>query len=202
MSAPDKKRWPRAVALQVADQLLALLTPGCERIAIAGSLRRGKPDVGDVEVLYIPRVVRRPDPADMFAEVDVNLTEQLIGDGLALGFIGQRLNADGRVSWGTKNKLAVHIETGMPVDLFAATAENWSNYLVCRTGPAESNMRIAQEAQARGWKWNPYGSGFSRGGSGDVDYEVHSVTSEAEVFRFVGLPVPEWSEFPTVEGEA
>lgn len=176
----------------MAAEVLALLTPGCSSIAVAGSLRRGKADVGDVEVVFIPLLTRQPDPADMFAEIDVNLAEMLIGDALAMGFLTKRLAVNGNESWGPKNKLARHVETGMPVDLFAATRANWWNYLVCRTGPAESNMAIAQAAQARGWKWNPYGAGFSRGGHDDEDYETHAVTSEAEVFRFVGLPVPEW----------
>lgn len=192
MSTEPKQRWPRETGLQVAAEVLALLSPACASIAVAGSLRRGKPDVGDVEVLFIPLVRREPDPADMFAEIDVNLAEVLIGDALAMGFLTKRLAVNGNESWGPKNKLARHVATGMPVDLFTATPANWWNYLVCRTGPAESNMAIAQAAQARGWKWHPYGVGFSRGGHDDVEYEVHRVTCAEGVFRFVGLPVPEW----------
>ena len=188
MSA-DKRRWPRETGLAVAAQVLALLTPGCERIVVAGSLRRGRPDVGDVEIGFIPRIERRPDPADMFAEEDCNLAEMLIGDALGMQFLAKRLSVDGKESWGPKNKLARHVETGMPVDLFAATEENWWNYLVCRTGPAESNMRIATRAQQMGWNWHPYGSGFSRGGDGEGEgYECKAMGSEREVFDFVGLP--------------
>ncbi|MHB9007630.1 MAG: DNA polymerase/3'-5' exonuclease PolX, partial [Limisphaerales bacterium] len=61
---------------------------------------------------------------------------------------------------------------------------NWANYLVCRTGPATLNTRIASLAQARGLKWNPYGSGFLDQANGrDV-----VVTTEEEVFAAVGLP--------------
>ena len=49
----DKQRWPAAIARKVADELVEALTPRCEQICIAGSLRRGKPDVGDIEILYI-----------------------------------------------------------------------------------------------------------------------------------------------------
>jgi len=84
--------------------------------------------------------------------------------------------------YGRKNKLMLHRATGLPVDLFAATEDNWWNYLVCRTGPADSNMRICTAAQSKGWKWNPYGAGFSRDG------KVVAMTSEQEVFAFVGLP--------------
>lgn len=140
----------------------------------------------------IPRVETRANPADLFAEMQGDLAEGVIAEWLGAGVLTKRLSVDGRTSWGPKNKLAVHEETGIPVDLFAATRENWWNYLVCRTGPAESNMQIAGEALKRGWKWNPYGVGFSRGGRDDQDYEERVVTCEAEVFRFVGLPVPKW----------
>ena len=73
---------------------------------------------------------------------------------------------------------------GLPAD---ATEDNWWNYVVCRTGPSASNIRIAQEARKRGWKWTPYGAGFRRPGT------THKVASEEEVFRFVGLPyLPSW----------
>jgi hypothetical protein len=38
-----------------------------------------------------------------------------------------------------KASLRIANRTGIPVDLFAATEDNWWNYLVCRTGPADSN---------------------------------------------------------------
>jgi DNA polymerase/3'-5' exonuclease PolX len=79
-----------------------------------------------------------------------------------------------------------HVASGIPADLFAATRENWWNYLVCRTGPADSNMRICMGAQARGWKWNPYGAGFS-----DPEGNVRVMDSERAVFDFVGLPYRE-----------
>ena len=62
----------------------------------------------------------------------------------------RRLSKTGAEAWGPKNKLAVHVESGIPVDLFATSAESWWNYLVCRTGPAASNIAIAQAALAGG----------------------------------------------------
>lgn len=40
--------------LMVAEWLLEQLRPGCERIEIAGSLRRGKPEVHDIEIVAMP----------------------------------------------------------------------------------------------------------------------------------------------------
>jgi len=79
--------------------------------------------------------------------------------------------------------LAVHVGSGIPVDFFTATEENWFNYLVCRTGSAENNIEIAKAAQAKGWMWQPYGKGFI-----DKSGEWHQPKSEEEVFTLVGLP--------------
>jgi DNA polymerase/3'-5' exonuclease PolX len=80
-----------------------------------------------------------------------------------------------------------HVASGIPVDLFAATEENWFNYLVCRTGPAELNQRIAGEAKRIGWKWHPYGLGFTALDNG----QESRVECEQDVFDFVGIPYAE-----------
>lgn len=46
-----KTKQPLAVAAAIAAALVAELTPYCERIEVAGSVRRGKAQVGDLEVL-------------------------------------------------------------------------------------------------------------------------------------------------------
>ena len=168
--------------MKVAAELCAALKPACEKLVVAGSLRRRKPDVGDVEILYIGKTEVRQDPADMFASITVNLADEVTAALEKSGVLERRKNVNGSEMYGPKNKLMRHLATGLPVDLFAATVENWHNYLVCRTGPADSNTRICMAAQERGWKWNPYGAGFSRDG------EIRPMTSEEEVFAFVGLP--------------
>ena len=52
-------------ALGIALRLVDDLESGCKRIEIAGSLRRGKPDVKDIEIAAIPRVTIEP-VKDMF----------------------------------------------------------------------------------------------------------------------------------------
>lgn len=184
-AAPVK--FARAAAIEVARELLTHVSPCAERVLIAGSLRRRKAMVGDVELLFIPRMKEgfRGDllaPPPMVSMVDEAL-EQLIAEGI----IARRLSVKGTASWGAKNKLAVHVESGIPVDLFAATAANWWNYVVCRTGGSRSNIAICNAARERGWKWRPYGEGFTRVGGPDHG-RVHAVASEREVFEFVGLP--------------
>jgi DNA polymerase/3'-5' exonuclease PolX len=147
-------------------------------------LRRRKQEVGDVEILFVPKI-EMVKPADDFfaAPQPVSMVASLLDRLVASGSLAKRLTVMGSETWGPKNKLAVHIPSGIPVDFFAATETNWFNYLVCRTGSAESNMRIASAAQARRWKWNPYGDGFT-----DERGALVRVSSEKDVFTYVGLP--------------
>jgi DNA polymerase/3'-5' exonuclease PolX len=181
MSA-EKQRWPRAAALPVAREICARLKPVCGRLIVAGSLRRRKETVGDVEIVFIPAFAR--EPFDLFADKLVDMAAREIEGMLAAGIIAKRLNRSGHATWGDKNKLAVHVASGIPVDFFATTEASWFNYLVCRTGPAALNTEIATRAQAKGWQWNPYGSGFT-----ELDGGAQQVCgSEQAVFEFVGLP--------------
>jgi len=86
-------------------------------------------------------------------------------------------------TWGAQNKLALHVASGIPVDLFSTTAANWWNSLVCRTGGKENNLLITRAALRRGWSFEAYGSGFHR-----LDRtERHETTSEQDVFEFLDL---------------
>lgn len=176
------------MAIEVARELVAVLKPHCEpdRIIVAGSLRRLKPQVGDVEILYIPRTEMRPVVGDMFAQSRVDLVDLAVRDLMASRILELREGEGGHKSYGPKNKFVRHVGTGIPVDLFATMETSWFNYLVCRTGSKENNMAIAEAAKAKGWHWNPYGSGFTTGGGSS-----HQVTSEADVYDFVGLPFKE-----------
>ena len=182
-SSGAKARWPRAAALQVARELCDRLNPFCEKLIVAGSVRRKKADVGDVEILYVSRMQDRP--LDMFSTEAVSLADEEIAQMLTDGTLTKRPSKTGGTAWGDKNKLALH-HSGIPVDLFRTAADAWWNYLVCRTGPAESNARIATAAQRRGYRWNPYGVGFTCLADGSIT----PMLSEAAVFAFVGLPGP------------
>lgn len=174
----------------VGLMLVSALLPVCEpeRVLICGSIRRKKEMVGDVEILFVPKIFAGRATDFFAAPSNESAADVVLADLLKSGVLAKRRNVNGSEMWGEKNKLAVHVPTGIPVDLFAATQANWFNYLVCRTGPAESNTRIAMAAQRKGWKWNPYGSGFSRGGALAGEREEIEIRSEEEVFAFVGLP--------------
>ena len=183
VAAVYDRRFPYADAFSVAQKFVAFLGRHCTRCVIAGSLRRRKQFVSDIEILFVPKIITIDDPGDMFGgKMSISSTEAAITALLNSGTIETRPNKNGVLTWGGQNKLAIHCATGIPVDLFATTEENFWNALVVRTGPADSNKRIASAAIARGWNWHAYGNGFTRG------RETKIVKSEREVFEHVGLP--------------
>ncbi|MBA7606563.1 hypothetical protein ES703_13713 [subsurface metagenome] len=158
-------------AKAIAEKIKALLAPSCERITVAGSIRRQKPDVGDIELLVIPRYV-----------AGVDMLDAKIQTLIQLDVLDYRLNKWGSRVYGPKNKLLRHVESGIGVDIFSTTAECWPVALVVRTGGKISNMEIATRALERGLRFHAYGRGFTRADGSELICQ-----SEADVFRAVGL---------------
>jgi len=185
MSSPTKH--PRAKALAVARELTAALRPLCEpdRFIFAGSLRRLKPEVGDIELVYIPKVEMRSDPDDLLGNrIPTNLFNLKLDEWLKAGVISRRVGPRGGSSWGPSNKLAVHNASGIGLDFFAADQLNFWTMLVCRTGSMESNTRVASAAIKLGQTWNMY-RGFEDRVTGEL---LFVPDSEEAVFAHVGLP--------------
>ena len=184
-----KLRYSRADALAVARELCGEIELFCVPgfLKVCGSLRRRKESVGDVELVYIPEIEMVADTNDLFGSPgtahEVNQVDALLEQLIQHGVLEKRLNKLGRVSWGAENKLARHCATGIPVDLFATSRPAWWSYVVCRTGSAESNTRIAAEALRKGWHWHPTAGYFS-----DVLRRKHWIKSEQDAFHLVGLP--------------
>ena len=159
----------------IANELLIKLAPTCERIAIAGSIRRWKPDVGDIELLCVPRYV-----------VGVDQLDREIGALALQGILKLRLNKLGRRVYGPLNKLMVHVPSGIGVDVFSTTEECWPVALVVRTGGKGTNQEIATRALERGMSFHSYGRGFTQADGSEL-----ICRSEADVFRAVGLAYKE-----------
>ncbi len=183
----SKIKHPRAKALEVAKELTATLRALCEpnRFIFAGSLRRMKPEVGDIELVYVPRIELRPDPDDLLGNpIPTMMFDIQLADWLRRGVISKRVGEKGGTLWGDFNKLALHTASGIGIDFFQANKRNFWTLLVCRTGSAESNMRVCQAAEKRGMKWNPY-RGFEDRRTGELLFVPES---EEALFRHVGLP--------------
>ena len=106
-------------ATNIANKIIQHIMPAMDRAEIAGSVRRRKPVVGDIEVVGI-------------AGHHNNLVK-LIGD------IGQTIKpgVPGVIPWTPKENskyIRVRLIEGMNLDLFVAKPENWGGLFLMRTG--------------------------------------------------------------------
>ena len=182
MTAPtkEKNRYLLALAEVVGQSLLDLLAPACERIEIAGSIRRRREDVGDIELLCVPRSA----PPDMLGYAPPvpsagDSVDQAVKELIAAGVMKHRRLKDGKTAYGPSNKLLAHVVTGIPVDIFSVPAENWGMALLVRTGPADYCVQVMERFRALGMQGHAYG-GVTRG-----DLEIQCPTEEA-VYDLLG----------------
>lgn len=107
--------WKKA--FEIARYVKQILEPHCERITIAGSLRREKPEVKDIEIIAIPKSDRTE------LTTIVNNWKKVRGE--VTGKYTQRI-----------------LPEGIKLDLFFATKENWGLILAIRTGSAEYSHKV------------------------------------------------------------
>ena len=173
-----RRRWPLREAKAVAEVLQTRLEPWCERIEIAGSIRRRARTIGDVELLCIPKYGGHQ--FDLFgATIQVDLLAEGIQELMGQGVLALRLNAGGHKTFGPLNKLMVHIPSEIPVDIFSTQTANWGMALVVRTGPKEWNIKMMGRFKVLGM-W-----GHAYGGVTDQDGREWSCPTEEEVFRLL-----------------
>lgn len=169
-----KTAKPYAAALALAEELLAILAPVCERIEIAGSLRRRKVEIGDIELVAIPRYeIER----DLFGE-EVGRHSLLDAELRAWPPISNTLTKNGerykQFTWGD-----------MTVDLFLVTAETWGVQLAIRTGSSDfSHWLVTSQAQG-GALPGAYHISDGRLWAGPM---VLPTPEEADLFAAIGLP--------------
>ena len=180
-----KNRYPREEALLVALELKKIFDPYCERIVIAGSLRRETPTVADIEILYIPMMVNQQ--VDLLTTAEVPAIDKMIAFLEKDKYLERRLNSAGSTMFGEKNKLMRDVFSGIPVDLFSCSVDDWWVSLVIRTGSKETNLRLTTGANKRGLTLNAYGSGVTDRVTGIVT----PATSERHVFDLCGVPYQE-----------
>lgn len=190
----DKRRWPLHEARPVAEKLAEAMRPFCGRIEVAGSIRRRRDSVGDIEIVYVSKVGEAVFPGDLLPRQG-DLVDTEIGRLMREGVLARRPLKNGTTAFGARNKLLFHVASGIPVDLFSTDESCWWNYLVCRTGGAVSNTRIAMAAKRLGMKWTPYGPGFELLCGGGMRMRLQ-VSGERDVFEAVRLPYLEPWERP------
>ena len=184
-------RLPLAEAQHIAGQIYGQLDPSCERLAIAGSIRRRKPDIGDIELVAIPRMIE--EPSDLWGGVR---QESLLARALAREEAEQVLE---RISGGERYVKLRHVRSGLQVDLFITTPEQWGLILLIRTGPADYSQWLVTEARRLGMHT---GGGSLRKGLRDHSLpatavctcEVIPTPEERDVYTALALPYVEPSD--------
>ena len=141
--------------------------PGLLSIQPAGSFRRRKETIGDL---------------DLLAETDAPL--ELVERFTTLGSVESVL-ANG------PHKAAVRLMSGPQVDLMIMPPGQAGAYLIHFTGSKEHNVRLRGMARDRGWSLSE--KGYLRLGedgeplAGDAA-ELRTFAAETEAYRFLGLP--------------
>jgi DNA polymerase (family 10) len=156
-------------ALPVAEALVAALAdlPGVSEAAFAGSLRRGKETIGDIDLLVATKSPKpimqaftsRPDVAKVLAHGET--------------------------------KSSVRLNSGLQVDVRAVDPAAWGAALIYFTGSKEHNVLLRERAQQRHMRLNEYGL-FPDDGHPEPpqDRGVKPVAAKTEQDIYNALDVP------------
>ncbi|WP_131111823.1 DNA polymerase/3'-5' exonuclease PolX [Sulfuricystis thermophila] len=131
----QSKRLKLAIAAQYADSLAAWLkgAPAVERIEVAGSFRRSRETVGDLDLLVATH--------DAQAVMRRFTAYEEMRDVLAAG----------------ETRGSVILKSGLQVDLRVIEPESWGAALLYFTGSKAHNIALRRLAQEAGLKLNEYG---------------------------------------------
>ena len=166
-SRPDRMLLDRADEL-VRGLIDALIgTPGLTRLEPAGSFRRRRESVGDLDLLA--------ETTDALA-----LVERFTG-----------LPGVAAVLQRGPHKAAVRLRDGPQVDVMIMPPGEAGTYLIHFTGSKEHNVRLRERARDRGWSLSE--KGFAAlGGDGEPsvgpDARLMTFETESEAYAFMDLP--------------
>ena len=151
-----------ATADKYAAKLLELLGPYCDRIAVAGSIRRRRPVVGDIDLVVLTR-----DPAAVKARCKQSCTTKTDGQ---QNYICETMNGI---------QIDIFFAQYAQTELFTKVPGTWGSILLCRTGSVAHNIYLVEHAKTLGLKWDPY--------AGVVDQDYNIIASETEEDIFAAL---------------
>jgi DNA polymerase/3'-5' exonuclease PolX len=127
----------------LAEKVCLVLQPLCDKIEVAGSVRRGKSEVGDVDIVALPKAVDLPGGLCGVVKVDPStvwknlIPKALVKSGLKLEVSGKELH---RFSF----------PSGLQVDVYRARSKTWGVILLIRTGSKEHNVKLCTLARSKG----------------------------------------------------
>jgi DNA polymerase (family 10) len=167
-SAPPRRLFLHQAEEQV-DALIGALspTPGVTSIEPAGSYRRRKETIGDLDLL-----AETTDPEGLMARfTGLGVVDTVVGRG--------------------DHKSSIRLLRGPQVDLMAMPPGSAGTYRIHFTGSKEHNVRLRARARDRGWSLSEYG--FVRiGEDGEpltgADAELRTFATEEAAYAFLDLP--------------
>ena len=185
------------VAIKVAEVLVEHLRPACERIEIAGSIRREKAEVKDIELVCVPDLTRVPRRAPLEFGKPIppsykTKLDQLVAE--------MELDDDARIEKNGDRMKSFYLKyAGIKVDLFIVLPPAmWGVQMVIRTGPADFSHWCVTRRRNGGALPNGYRvqDGAVWEGERQVTSKQLSVSSvgfatELEFLEFLGL---DWIE--------
>lgn len=138
-----------AEAIRDAEEFREMFEGRFERWQIAGSVRRRKFEVADIEHVVIPKFGDIRTTGGLFAETVVG---NLLWDGvealLSRGCVSKHIYGATGNRWGEKYR-GVDFR-GFNHEIFCADADNWGAILAIRTGPAKFSQHLVTVIQCRG----------------------------------------------------
>lgn len=167
---------------ELAAEFLELARPHCVRAEIAGSIRRGKPDPKDIEIVAVPKMYQEPVPNQQLSGdtemLDVDALSRVL-DHLAIAGTIERGRA-----WGPRYKQVLF--RGAVVDLFEVLPPaQWGVIYAIRTGPALFGKRLVTKIYDGGFM--PAGMRVEGGVLWRAGVPV-ATPEELDYFREIGLP--------------
>jgi len=153
-----------SLAEKYAEKIGESIAPFCCDIQIVGSIRRKRPECGDIDLVVMPLDIeglkaRCRQTCQVIQEGQVNLSYTLPS--------GVRLD--------------IYVAHPGAADLAGVVASNWGSLVLCRTGSLAHNIKIIEWAKTRNMLWKPYV------GVLDVKGMVIASETEEEIFRAVGM---------------
>ena len=147
----------------IAGKIKELLQPSCVRVEVAGSIRRRRLFVHDIDLVVIP--------------------------GNQGAFLGV-LSTLGTIKVKGQKLLRVDPSRyGVPVDVYVATSETWVTLLLIRTGSAGHNVKLCKLARSKGMILHADGRGLVHPGDNEIALESPVLCdTEESIFKALGLP--------------
>ncbi len=178
-----------AQALDIAATLIENFEPYCERVAIAGSIRRRKPDVKDIEIVAKP-----------YTTPVKNMFGETTGNSLSL-MNKYPYDKIGTMVKGASRMKQILLHDGISLDLFIVLPPaQWGVIYTIRTGPAAFNV-WTQTKRSDGGAMPSYAK--AKDGAVWAHGEIIPMPEEQDFLNFLGLGWIEpserkarWGQFP------